>query len=182
MAVMDIVHYGDAILRKKCKPVKQFNGIERLLDDMFDTMYEADGIGLAANQVGLNLHLFIIDISHTEEVEEPFIFINGEIVGSEGECDYDEGCLSIPGVTLNVTRPESIDFKSQSQNGEWSRKTFSGLAARAIQHEIDHLNGVFIVDRIQEIDKMFIQSELKDIEAQSKEESKTRQTLTRYNF
>ena len=69
MAVMDIVHYGDAILRKKCKPVKQFNGIERLLDDMFDTMYEADGIGLAANQVGLNLHLFIIDISHTEEIE-----------------------------------------------------------------------------------------------------------------
>ena len=182
MAVMDLVHYGDPILRKKCKSVTQFKGIEQLLDDMFDTMYEADGIGLAANQVGLNLHLFIIDISHTEEAEEPFIFINGKIVSSTGECDYDEGCLSIPGVTLSVTRPETIEFKYQNQKGEKFKKTFTGLAARAIQHEMDHLNGVYIVDRIQEIDKMSIQSELRDIEAQSKKESKTRQPLTGYNF
>ncbi|MBL7014033.1 MAG: peptide deformylase [Candidatus Marinimicrobia bacterium] len=182
MAVMDIVHYGDPILRKKCKHVQQFDGIDRLIADMFDTMYEADGIGLAANQVGLDLHLFIIDISHTEEADEPFIFINGDIIDSEGECEYDEGCLSIPGVTLNVVRPEAIDLKYQTEKGEWKKHTFTGLAARAIQHEIDHLNGVYIVDRVQEIDRMSVKSKLKEIEAQAKEEQKTRQTLQGYKF
>ncbi len=182
MAVLDIVHYGDPILRKKCNPVKQFDGIDQLLNDMFDTMYEQDGIGLAANQVGLDLHLFIIDISHTEEADEPFVFINTTIVGKDGECSYDEGCLSIPGVTLSVVRPEAVTIKYQTPDASWHETSFTGLAARAIQHEMDHLNGVYIVDRVSEIDRIAVNSELKQIEALSKKEAQTREPITGYHL
>ena len=99
MALMDIVHYGDPILRKKCSVVKDFKGLNKLINDMFDTMYEENGIGLAANQVGVDLNLFIIDISDIEgEGESIHIFINGQIIDSSGESWFEEGCLSIPDV------------------------------------------------------------------------------------
>ena len=85
MSVLDVVHYGDPILRKKCLPVENFINLSKFVDDMFDTMYEEEGIGLAANQVGVDMHLFIIDITHTDEDEFPRIFINGEIISNEGE-------------------------------------------------------------------------------------------------
>ena len=115
MSVLEVVHYGDPILRKKCNPVKEFSNLESLLDDMFDTMYEENGIGLAANQVGLNMNLFIIDITGIEEDEKTRVFINGKIIDSKGESWFEEGCLSIPDIRLNVKRPDIIRFKYQDE-------------------------------------------------------------------
>ena len=165
MGLMEIIHYGDPILRKVCTPVKDFKNLSKLLDDMFDTMYEENGIGLAANQVGLDMNLFIIDISDIEEEgESPHIFVNGEIIESSGESWFEEGCLSIPNVRLDVKRPEFIKFKYQDESGDEHIDEISGLLSRAIQHEIDHLNGVFIVDRVSSTVKIGVGKELKMIE------------------
>ena len=134
---------------------------------MFDTMYEEEGIGLAANQVGVDLNLFIIDISHTDDNEYPRIFINGEITSSKGESIFSEGCLSIPEVALEVTRPEVISFKYQDINEKWHEEEFDGLLARAIQHEIDHLNGVLIIDLVSEMQRLKINKEVKRIKNDS---------------
>ncbi len=169
MAVLDIVHYGDPILRKKCDSVQNFDQLDSLLEDMFDSMYEADGIGLAANQVGVDQNLFIIDITHTEEADEPHIFINSEILSKEGEEGlYQEGCLSLPGIALDVKRPSRVTLKFQSPDKKWHEKEFDGLLGRAIQHEMDHLNGVFIVDRVSKLDRIQYKKELKDLENNSK--------------
>lgn len=131
---------------------------------MFYTMYEENGIGLAANQVGVDLNLFIIDISDIEEEGESIhVFINGEIIESSGESWFEEGCLSIPDVRLDVKRPETITFKYQDESGHEYTKEISGLLARAIQHEVDHLNGVFIVDRVTSTTKMTVDKTLKAI-------------------
>lgn len=167
MSVLEVVHYGDPILRKKCNPVKEFSNLESLLDDMFDTMYEENGIGLAANQVGLNMNLFIIDITGIEEDEKTRVFINGKIIDARGESWFEEGCLSIPDIRLNVKRPDIIKFKYQDEKGQEFEEDFDGLLARAIQHEVDHLNGVFIVDRVSKSEKMSVAKELKDIEKNS---------------
>ena len=164
MALMDVVYYGDPILRKKCNKVIEFKGLNKLIDDMFDTMYEENGIGLAANQVGVDLNLFIIDISDIEdEGESIHIFINGEIINSSGESWFEEGCLSIPDVRLEVKRPEKITFKYQDIDGNIHTDEIEGLLARAVQHEVDHLNGVFIIDRVPKTSKFTIDKELKVI-------------------
>ena len=120
MAVLDIIYYGDPILRKKCAPVQDFSEMDLLLNNMFDSMYEADGIGLAANQIGLNMNLFVIDVTHTEEADEAHIFINSEIVKKHGEeGTFQEGCLSLPGISLDVLRPERVTLKYQTQDQEW---------------------------------------------------------------
>tara|TARA_B110000014_G_scaffold177286_1_gene126984 strand:- start:46 stop:585 length:540 start_codon:yes stop_codon:yes gene_type:complete len=164
MAAMEVVHYGDPILRKKCSPVTDLEKIEALINNMFDTMYEENGLGLAANQVGVDLNLFIIDISSFEDDEKTHVFINGEIVGSSGESWFEEGCLSIPDVRLNIKRPYTIQFKFQDVSGKEHLEEFDGLMARAIQHEVDHLNGIFIVDRVSQTSKMSVDKSLKDIE------------------
>ena len=151
MSVLEVVHYGDPILRKKCNSVKDFSKLESLLNDMFDTMYEENGIGLAANQVGFDMNLFIIDISGIEEDEKTRVFINGEIINSEGESWFEEGCLSIPDIRLNVKRPDIIKFKYQDEKGQELEEDFDGLLARAIQHEVDHLQGQVFLDRLSDL-------------------------------
>ena len=178
MAVREVVHYGDPILRKVCKPVKDFKKLSSLIDDMFDTMYEESGIGLAANQIGVDLNLFIIDISGIEEeTESVHIFINGEIMESSGESWFEEGCLSIPNVRLEVKRPEFIQFKYQDENGTEHIEEMRGLLARAIQHEIDHLKGVFIVDRVTKTVKMTLENDLKMIAQGAVIRAKTRKAF-----
>lgn len=175
MAVREVVHYGDPILRKVCKPVKDFKKLSSLIDDMFDTMYEESGVGLAANQIGVDLNLFIIDISGIEEeTESVHIFINGEIMESSGESWFEEGCLSIPNVRLEVKRPEFIQFKYQDETGTEHIEEMGGLLARAIQHEIDHLKGVFIVDRVTKTVKMTVENDLKMIAQGAVIRAKTR--------
>ncbi|MBT88415.1 MAG: peptide deformylase [Candidatus Marinimicrobia bacterium] len=167
MTLMDIIQYGHPILRKKCEKVTDFDAIPKLIGDMFDTMYEEEGIGLAANQVGVDLNLMIIDVSHTEETDEIHTLINGEIIDSWGESIFEEGCLSIPEVRLEVKRPEFIKLKYQTINGDEKEDEFSGLLGRAIQHEIDHLNGVFIIDRVSPLVRMQVKKQLKEIEKES---------------
>ena len=167
MSVLEVVNYGNPILRKRCKQVTDFSRLSDYIDDMFDTMYEEEGIGLAANQVGVDLNLFIIDISHTDDNEYPRIFINGEITSSQGESIFSEGCLSIPEVALEVTRPEVISFKYQDINEKWHEEEFDGLLSRAIQHEIDHLNGVLIIDLVSEMQRLKVNKEVKRIKNDS---------------
>ena len=166
MSVLEVVHYGDPILRKKCNSVKDFSKLESLLNDMFDTMYEENGIGLAANQVGFDMNLFIIDISGIEEDEKTRVFINGEIINSEGESWFEEGCLSIPDIRLNVKRPDIIKFKYQDEKGQEFEEDFDGLLARAIQHEVDHLNGILFIDYLSKLKKDMI---IKKLVKQKKE-------------
>ena len=167
MSVLEVVNYGNPILRKKCSKVTNFSKLSDLIDDMFDTMYEEEGIGLAANQVGIDLNLFVIDISHTDDNEFPRIFINGEITSSRGESVFSEGCLSIPEVALEVNRPENILFKYQDIHEKWREEEFNGLLARAIQHEIDHLNGVLIIDLVSEMQRLKVNKEVKKIKNDS---------------
>ena len=117
MPVLPIVKYGDPILRKVLDPVKNFQSISNILTDMFDTMYELEGIGLAANQIGLNLNLMIIDISHTDDTYPPSAFANGTILDGSGKESMDEGCLSIPGIQVNVSRSETVIFSYQDTEG-----------------------------------------------------------------
>jgi peptide deformylase len=173
MAVRPVVRYGDPILRKKCKPVEDFNALDSILEDMYDSMYEADGIGLAANQIGLDLHLFIIDVTHTDEADEPMVFVNSTIVASRGSSEYEEGCLSLPGIQLNITRPEFITLEYQDETGAHHTQEFGGLLGRAIQHEMDHLNGVMIVDRVSEVVRMNYQRELKALSAAARKRPKS---------
>ena len=173
MAVIDIIKYGNSVLNKKCSPVSQFSGLELIIENMFDSMYEAEGIGLAANQIGLNLHLFIIDVTHTDEANETHVFINSEILSYHGKKTFfQEGCLSLPGIALNVERPEKIVLKYQTVDQKWHQEKFDGLIARAIQHEMDHLNGTFIVDRVSETEKIKYKKELKELAANSKNRQK----------
>ena len=167
MSVLEVVNYGNPILRKKCSQVKDFSKLPNFIDDLFDTMYEEEGIGLAANQVGVDMNLFVIDISHTNDNEYPRTFINGEITSCSGESLFSEGCLSIPGVALEVTRPEVISFKYQDINEKWHEEKYDGLLARAIQHEIDHLNGLLIIDLVSEMQRLKVNKEVKRIKNDS---------------
>ena len=163
MSVTDIVKYGDPRLRKKCEEVTDFSILSDIISEMYDSMYEADGVGLAANQIGYNLNLFIVDITHTEETDEPAEFVNGKIIDSRGEAVYSEGCLSVPGVEFEIKRPEFITLQYQKLDGSKHTKEFGGFYARAIQHEMDHLNGKLIVDHVSSIAKMRYKSQLNEI-------------------
>jgi len=178
MAVLEVVKYGNPILRKKCSMVTDFSKLSDFIDNMFYTMYEEEGIGLAANQVGVGMNLFVIDISHTDENEFPRIFVNGEIISSDDESIFSEGCLSIPQVALEVKRPENIVFKYQDIREKWHEEEFDGLLARAIQHEIDHLNGILIIDLVSEMQRARVNQEIKTIKKHSEAKLK-RQSITK---
>ena len=180
MAVLDVVQYGAPILRKECKPVTDYSVLPKIIEDMFDTMYEEEGVGLAANQVGIDLNLMIIDVSHTDEDDEAHIFVNGQILDSFGESELEEGCLSIPEIRLPIKRPESIQFKYQLLDGSDHIEEFSGLLARAIQHEIDHLKGVFIIDRVSPLMALQYKKKLKEIKMNSNKSRKVRNTKERF--
>ena len=167
MALLDVVHYGNPILRKECKPVTDYSVLPEIIENMFDTMYEEEGIGLAANQVGIDLNLMIVDVSHTDEAEDAFIFVNGELIDSSGSSEMEEGCLSMPEVRLPVKRPENIRFKYQLPDGSEYIDEFNGLLGRAIQHEMDHLKGVFIIDRVNPLLAMKYKKKLKEIKGNS---------------
>ncbi len=167
MAVLEIVKYGNPILSKVCREVDDFPVEKEIIRNMYDSMYEAEGIGLAANQIGLDMNLFIIDITHTEETDETFEFVNAKIIDSWGESLYGEGCLSIPEVSFDVKRPEEIQVNYQTIDGTRKEGKFDGLMGRAIQHEIDHLNGMLITDRVSSVAKMQFNKKLEEIKNQS---------------
>ena len=147
---LDIHTLGDRVLRKPAKRIAKVDAsVRKLIEDMLTTMYSADGIGLAAPQVGVHKQLMVIDLELDDPSAPPFVFINPVIrkAGKKIEADQ-EGCLSIPGVYMDVTRPTEITVAYKDETGRPRTLEASGLLARAIQHEMDHLNGVMLVDRV----------------------------------
>ena len=161
MAVQKVVTYGHFALRAISKNITDFSNIRSLIDDLFDTMYEFDGIGLAANQIGINKRIFVVDISHTDECESPLVFINGKIISGEGSCVDSEGCLSLPEIRIDVERYDSITYEYLDQNLKKHTKVFSGFLATVIQHENDHLDGKLITDYATPADLLKYDKELK---------------------
>lgn len=145
MALRKIREMGEECLRCKCKEITEVTPrILELIDDMIDTMYEADGVGLAAPQVGVRKRLAVIDVG-----EGPVVLINPEIIYTEGEQTGMEGCLSVPGKCGQVTRPMKVRVKTQTEDMEWIEIEGEELFARALVHEIEHLDGIMYVDRVE---------------------------------
>ena len=143
MAIRNIVQFGEDILKKKCRPVEVFDRkLHMLLDDMQDTLYEANGAGLAAPQVGVLRQVCIVDVG-----DGPIELINPEIIAAEGKQTGPEGCLSLPDEWGEVTRPMKVTVRAQNRKGKWFEVTGEELCARAFCHEIDHLHGVIFTDK-----------------------------------
>jgi peptide deformylase len=152
MAILEIRRYPDEILRVKSEPVIKFDrDLHKLIDDMIETMYAAPGIGLAANQVGVSKRVTVIDVSPRDEKAELIVLINPEIIEMEGEDASEEGCLSIPGYTTVVKRAKRVKVRGVDKHNKPIEIEAEGILARALQHEIDHLNGYLFIDRIGKI-------------------------------
>ena len=145
MAIRNIRTLGDAILKKEAKEIKEMTPkIEQLIDDMFETMYEANGVGLAAPQVGILKRVVVIDVG-----DGPIVMVNPRIVREEGTQTGDEGCISVPGKAGQVTRPNDVTVRFMDENGEHYELDGTELLARAICHECDHLEGKLYVDLVE---------------------------------
>jgi len=156
MALLEIKKYPDAVLQQKTEPVSEYDAeLQKLIDDMIETMYAAPGVGLAANQVGVSMQLAVIDVSARDGESSLMVIINPEIVCLEGEEAYEEGCLSLPDYTTVVKRAMKVTVKGTNRHQEPLEIEAEGILARALQHEIDHLNGVLLIDRIGRIKKEF---------------------------
>ncbi len=160
MALLPILEFPDPRLRRLASPVTHFDDkLRRLVDDMFETMYQSEGIGLAATQVNVHKRLLVLDVS--EEKDSPHVFINPEFEVIEEELqDYREGCLSVPGFFEEVSRPRAIRVSARDRNGENFELEAKGLLAVCIQHEIDHLDGKLFVDYLSPLKRQRIRSKL----------------------
>lgn len=177
--ILPIVQYGDPVLRKQCRPVAQVDDtIRELAQNMLETMVDANGVGLAAPQIGVDLQLAVIDVSHDPECISflkvngkqtelaeimPLVFINPTLeYGQEKDIDF-EGCLSIQGVRYEVRRPAAVKATLEQLDGTTIVLETDGLLSRALQHEIDHLNGVLFVDRLSAVGKVSVKNRLKKL-------------------
>lgn len=170
MAVLEIRKYPDEVLKQKTKPVSEFGPeLQKLIDDMIETMYAAPGVGLAANQVGVSKQVAVIDVSSREEESSLIVLVNPEIVHREGETASEEGCLSIPDYTTIVKRAERVKVRCLDRRGNRIEIEADGLLARALQHEIDHLDGFLLIDRIGRIKREFFRKRYAREHAASRE-------------
>ncbi len=175
--ILPIVAYGDPVLKRKAKDISEdYPDLKDLIDNMFETMYNAHGVGLAAPQIGKSIRLFIVDASpfaeddniSNEEREElklaKEVFINPKIKNEQGdEWDFNEGCLSIPEVREDVFRKPKIDIEYYDRDFNLKKKTLEGLFARVVQHEYDHIEGVLFTDKLSGLKKRLIKGKLKKI-------------------
>jgi len=162
--------YGNPVLRKVAEDIdKNYSELETFIENMWDTMYYSDGVGLAAPQIGKSVRLFVIDATPFEEDEEALkdfkkVFINAHIIEREGSDEsFNEGCLSLPGIREDVVRKSRIRMQYQDENFVEHDEWFDGMAARVIQHEYDHLDGILFVDHLKPLKKKMINSKLKAI-------------------
>lgn len=166
--IYPIVAYGDPVLKKQAEEIgKGSLDVKKLVEDMYETMYNANGVGLAAPQIGMSIRMFVVDAAPMDEENlKDFkkVFINPVIVEeSEEEWGYEEGCLSIPGIRSEVFRPEKIKLNYFDENWKEHTEDFDGLAARVIQHEYDHIEGVLFVDHLSGIKKRLLKTKLVNI-------------------
>ena len=172
--LLEIVLYPHATLRYKSKPVKRVNSeLKKIVDEMFDLMYEASGVGLAANQVNLGIRLFIMNEAGEKGDGEEFVFLNPVISKPKGSEERQEGCLSLPELYGNVIRPREVHVQAYNLAGKPFDRVVDGLFGRIIQHETDHLDGVLFIDRMKESAKEQLGGEIEEfeIEFRSKRES-----------
>jgi peptide deformylase len=166
VSILPVYLYGSEVLRKKAQPITEVSDRTiQLIQDMFATMHEASGIGLAANQVGREERLLVVDISDAEKTKEakPLVVINPEIVEEDGEVELEEGCLSIPEIRDKVTRAENIRVRFRDANFKEQEIEADGMLARVILHEIDHLDGVLFIDHLSATKRALLKSRLKKI-------------------
>lgn len=168
--ILPIVAYGDPVLRKKAQSIdKNYNRLNEIIADMFETMYNAAGVGLAAPQVGLSIRLFVIDAAPFAEDDHSLstfkrVFINAEMIEQQGEpWKFNEGCLSIPGIREDIERNPKLTLKYYDENFKEHTESFEGLKARIIQHEYDHIDGVLFTDKVSGLKKRLLQGKLNDI-------------------
>lgn len=175
--ILPIIAYGDPVLRKEAEEItKEYPQLNELIENMFETMYEARGIGLAAPQIGLPIRLFVVDATPFEddedlsEEEQKFVstfkkvFINAKIVEESGdEWAFNEGCLSIPDVREDVFRQPNIVIEYLDENFKKQKESFSGIVARIIQHEYDHIEGILFTDKLSPLKKRLIKGRLENI-------------------
>jgi peptide deformylase len=161
MGIRTILHYPDKRLREVGKRVEVVTPeIQKLVDDMAETMYAAPGVGLAATQIGVALSIFVIDTAADGEPSQFRVFINPEIVESDGELTWNEGCLSFPEVHEEIDRAASVKVRAQDRDGKWFELKADDLLAVAIQHELDHLNGVLMIDHMGPLKKRIVHRQM----------------------
>lgn len=162
--VLKIVKYGEPKLEQPSEPVTQFNAdLKRLVEDMFETMYAARGVGLAAPQVGVNKRLFVMDCAGGKDPTQKYVMINPEIIHTEGEIVAEEGCLSIPGIYSKVARPQRVVARGYDVNEQEYTLDVTELAARCVSHEVDHLDGKLYIFRVSPIKRDLIERKIKKL-------------------
>lgn len=162
--IYPIVKYGDPVLEKPSQPVTVFDdNLRRLVDDMFESMYAAHGVGLAAPQIGIAKRLVVIDVTFKEDPGAKLVLVNPEIVHLEGKQSGQEGCLSIPEFREQVTRARLAKVRAQDAEGNWFEKTGEDLLARAFQHETDHLNGRLYISHISALKRDLMKRKIRKL-------------------
>ncbi len=166
MAILNILHFPDPRLETVASPVETVDdALRATIDDMFETMYDAPGIGLAATQVDFHQRVIVIDVS--EEKDQPLVLINPELLESEGEEEMDEGCLSVPGIYETVRRAEKVKVRALDRDGQPFELAADGLLAVCIQHEMDHLDGKLFVDYLSSLKRQRIRKKLEKLRRQT---------------
>lgn len=159
--ILTILHYPDPRLRQKAEPIREITKeVQKLADDMAETMYAAPGVGLAATQVGVPMRMFVIDVAAEDEPSRLTTFINPEIVLREGTQTWEEGCLSFPDVHEEIKRADKVRVRAQDREGKTFEIEVEGLMAVAVQHEYDHLDGVLMVDHMGALRKRMVQRKM----------------------
>ena len=162
--IYPIVLYGDPVLERLAEPVTEFNDdLKKLVEDMFESMYAAHGVGLAAPQIGISKRLAVIDVTFKEDPEAKLVLVNPEIIHREGRQTSQEGCLSLPEFRENVTRANIVTVRAQDINGKWFEKTGEELLARAMLHETDHLNGRLFISHVSGLKRDLIKRKIKKL-------------------
>jgi peptide deformylase len=162
VAVLEILKYPHPLLKKRCEKVDRIDGeVKKLIRDMTETMYQANGIGLAACQVGVSRRVIVVDVSPIDQEKDFFSIINPEVISEEGEIEHEEGCLSVPDCLEKLKRKEKVLVRGFSPAGKEIEISAEGILAIAIQHEIDHINGVLILDRISRLKREIYRNKLK---------------------
>ncbi len=165
MAVLTILKYPDPFLKKQAERVPEKGDVTGLVRDMFETMRAARGIGLAAPQVGVGKRLIVLDVSPVDESAKPLTLVNPEIVSKEGKEESEEGCLSVPELNVKIPRASKVTVSGFTADWEFVQVSAEGILAIALQHEIDHLNGVLIVDYLSRLKREFYKKKIKKMYA-----------------
>jgi len=169
MAQRSVVTYGNPFLKRRASEITEIDdSVKKLAEEMFETLDRSRGVGLAAPQVGVPLRLIVLSIPSDDGTRWKCAIVNPELVSKNGRITSEEGCLSVPGVYEDITRAEEVEVKGLDLEGKEMRVKGKGLLAKAVQHEIDHINGILIVDRLSAIKRHVLQKRLRKLEESSK--------------